>query len=148
LTTLTFESVRKILIPIDGSDYSIRAAEFGISVAKLLKAEVTVIYVMDTIVLDQIGKVTERADAERELKGDGERYLKYIKSMAEKAGIRISALLAEGRPFEQIIHLAKGLHIDLIVMGTFGRRGAERILIGSVAERVIEYSTCPVLVVK
>ena len=148
MTALTFESVRKILIPIDGSDYSIRAAEFGISVAKLLKAEVTVIYVVDTIVLDQIGKVTERTDAERELKGDGERYLKYVKIMAEKAGVSISALLAEGRPFEQITHLAKGLHIDLIVMGTFGRRGAERILIGSVAERVIEYSTCPVLVVK
>jgi nucleotide-binding universal stress UspA family protein len=148
LSTIAFESVRKILIPIDGSDYSMRAAEFGLSVAKLLKAEVTVVYVIDTVVLDQIPKATERAETERELKGDGERYLKYVHSMAEKAGVKSSELLAKGRPFEQIIHLAKGLHTDLIVMGTFGLRGAERILIGSVAERVIEYSTCPVLVVK
>ena len=144
----TFENVRKILIPTDGSDYSMRAAEFGVSMAKLLKAEVTVVYVIDTVVLDQIAKVTERADAERELKGDGERYLNYVHGLAEKAGVKASSLLAKGRPFEQIVHLAKGLHMDLIVMGTFGRSGAERILIGSVAERVIEYANCPVLVVK
>jgi nucleotide-binding universal stress UspA family protein len=46
------------------------------------------------------------------------------------------------------VHIAKNFGINLIVMGTYGRRGAERILIGSVAERVIEYSSCPVLVVK
>ncbi len=144
----TFENVKKILIPTDGSDYSIRAAEFGVSMAKLLHAEITTVYVIDTVVLDQIAKVTERADAERDLKGDGERYLNYVHTLAEKAGVKASSLLAKGRPFEQIVHLAKGLHMDLIVMGTFGRRGAERILIGSVAERVIEYSSCPVLVVK
>ena len=150
MSALTVESVKKILIPIDGSDYSIRAAEFGISLAKLLKAEATVVYVIDTVVLDQIGigKVTERAVAERELQGDGERYLNYVHGLAENAGVKASSLLAKGRPFEQIIHLAKGLQMDLIVMGTFGRRAADRILLGSVAERVIEYSACPVLVVK
>jgi nucleotide-binding universal stress UspA family protein len=148
LSTFTFESIKKILIPTDGSDYSMRAAEFGIGIAKLLKAEVTVVYVIDTVVLDQIAKFTEKTEAERELKGDGERYLKYVHGTAEKAGVKASELLARGKPFEQIVHLAKGLHMDLIVMGSFGLRGAERILIGSVAERVIEYSTCPVLVVK
>ncbi len=146
--TEEFEKVKKILIPTDGSDYSMRAAELGISMAKLLHAEVTIIYVIDTVVLDQIAKVTERADAERDLKGDGERYLNYVHTLADKAGVKASSMLAKGRPFEQIVHLAKGLRADLIVMGSFGRRGAERILIGSVAERVIEYSSCPVLVVK
>ncbi len=146
--TEEFEKVKKILIPTDGSDYSMRAAELGISMAKLLHAEVTIIYVIDTVVLDQIAKVTERADAERDLKGDGERYLNYVHTLADRAGVKASSMLAKGRPFEQIVHLAKGLRADLIVMGSFGRRGAERILIGSVAERVIEYSSCPVLVVK
>jgi nucleotide-binding universal stress UspA family protein len=148
LSMPTFESIRKILVPTDGSDYSMRAAEFAVSIARLLKAEVTVTYVIDTVVLDQISKGTERVDAERELKSDGERYLNYVHSMAEKAGVKSSVLLAKGRPFEQIVHLAKGLQMDLIVMGTFRRRGTERILMGSVAERVIEYSPCPVLVVK
>lgn len=143
-----FEKTKSILIPIDGSDYSVRAAEYGISVAKLLGAEIVVLYVIDTVVLDQMKKMTGRSDAERELKTDGERYLSYITGVAEKSGVKARSLLAVGRPFEQIVHLAKGLHVDLIVMGSFGRRGADRILIGSVAERVIEYSACPVLVVK
>lgn len=143
-----FEGVHKILIPTDGSDYSVRAAEYGVSVAKMLGAEITVVYVIDTVVLDQAAKVTEREIMERELKGDGERYLRYVVGVAEHEGVKASSFLAKGRPYEQIVHLAKGLKVDLIVMGTYGRRGAERILIGSVAERVIEYASCPVLVVR
>lgn len=146
--SLRFGDVRRILIPTDGSDYSVHAAEYGVSVAKLLGAEVTVVYVIDTVVLDQVSKLTEREVVERELKGDGERYLRYIVGVAQNEGVKASSILAKGRPFEQIVHLAKGLKMDLIVMGTYGHRGAERILIGSVAERVIEYASCPVLVVR
>lgn len=144
----TLENVKKILIPTDGSDYSVRAAEYGLSLAKLLGAEVMVVYVIDTVVLDQAVKVTQREDVERELKQDGQRYVHYILGLAKKAGVKAASFLARGRPVEQIVHIAKNFGIDLIVMGTYGRRGAERILIGSVAERVIEYSSCPVLVVK
>jgi len=146
--SLNIQNVKKILIATDGSDYSMRAAELGISVAKLLGAEITVVYVIDTVVLDQVAKVTERDNTEKELKQAGQRYVKYIVGLAEKEGLKATSLLTRGRPFEQIVHLAKGLGINLIVMGTYGRRGAERILIGSVAERVIEYASCPVLVVR
>ncbi len=71
-----------------------------------------------------------------------------ILGLAEKEGVKATSLIVKGRPFEQIVHLSDGLEMDLIVLGTYGRRGAERILIGSVAERVIEYAHCPVLVVK
>jgi nucleotide-binding universal stress UspA family protein len=146
--TLKFENIKKILIPTDGSDYSIRAAEYGLSIAKMLGAEVMVVYVLDTIVLDQIAKVTERENVDRELKQDGQRYINYVLTLAEKQGIKAASLLVKGKPFEQILYIAKSLSMDLIVMGTYGRRGAERILVGSVAERVIEYATCPVMVVK
>jgi nucleotide-binding universal stress UspA family protein len=141
-------SVKKILIPTDGSDYSMRAAQYGISAAKLLGAEVIIIYVIDTVVLDQISKITARENVEIELKQDGERYIKYIAGLAERSGVKASRLIVTGRPFEQIVHIAKSLGANLIVMGTYGRKGAERILIGSVAERVIEYASCPVLVVR
>ncbi len=135
-------------MPTDGSDYSIRAAEYGISIAKMLGAEVIVVYVIDTIVLSQLDKEAEIEIAEQELKQDGERYINYVIGVARAANVKTTSLIAKGRPFEQIVHLAKDLEADLIVMGTYGRRGAERILIGSVVERVIEYSSCPVLVVK
>jgi nucleotide-binding universal stress UspA family protein len=146
--SLNFKNIKKILIPTDGSDYSLRAAEYGVSIAKMLGAEIIVVYVLDDIVLNQISKVTEREDVERELKNSGQRYIDYVLNFSEREGVKAASLLAKGRPFEQIVHLAKGLNMDLIVMGTYGLRGSERILIGSVAERVIEYSPCPVLVVK
>ncbi len=144
----SFESIRKILVPTDGSDYSIHAAEYALSIAKLNNAQIIVVYVLDEVVIERFTKVSERQGIEDELRTDGERDINYILELAQKAGIKASSVITKGRPFEQIIHLANGLNVDLIVMGTYGRRGAERILIGSVAERVIEYAHCPVLVVK
>jgi nucleotide-binding universal stress UspA family protein len=125
-----------------------RAAEYGIGIAKMLNAHIDVVFVIDEVVLGQFSKPIEREDIEKALKQDGQRYINYVISLAEKEGVKADSLLAKGRPFEQIVHLAKELNIGLIVLGTYGRKGAERILIGSVAERVIEYSLCPVLVVK
>jgi nucleotide-binding universal stress UspA family protein len=146
--SLNFKNVKKILVPTDGSEHSLRAAEYGISIAKMIGAQIVVVFVVDDVVLDQIAKITAHEVAERELKEDGKGYVNYVVGLAGKEGVNSSSLITEGRPFEQIVHLAKELNADLIVMGTYGRRGADRILIGSVAERVIEYAPCPVLVIK
>jgi len=143
-----FKSIKKILIPTDGSKHSMRAAEYAISIAKVVGAQILVIFVVDEIVLDQMVKITEREIAQRELTEDGNGYVEYVLDSAGKAGVKATSLIAEGRPFERIVHVAKDLNVDLIVMGTYGRRGAERILLGSVTERVIEYASCPVLVIK
>jgi nucleotide-binding universal stress UspA family protein len=139
--------IKKILIPTDGSDCSLHAAEFGIYLAKAFTAEVIIIYVIDTVILEEIAKTTEKTVVERELKEKGESYLNYVTSLAEKEGLKAESVLSKGEPHDQIVRFAKSLGVNLIVMGTYGRRGADRILIGSVAERVIEYAPCPVLVV-
>ena len=146
--SMNFKNIQKILVPTDGSDYSMRAAQYGIGIAKMLSAQILVLYVIDKVAIDQISKATEHDSVERELKEDGQRYVNYVLGLAEKEGVKSSSLLTKGSPYEQIVHLARELNIDLIVMGTYGRRGAERVLIGSVAERVIEYAPCPVLVIK
>jgi len=148
LKKFSSETIQKILVPTDGSDYSMRAAEYAISIAKTHDAQITITYVIDEVVIDQFSKPEERETVESELKTDGQRYIHYVMGLAEKEAVKSTSMLVKGRPFEQIVNLAKSLNVDLIVMGTYGRRGAERILIGSVAERVIEYSPCPVLVVK
>lgn len=142
------EEMKKILIPTDGSDCSLRAAELGIRLAKTLGAEISAIYVIDTVILEEMKKIVEKEVIERELKEKAERYLKYITKLAEKEGLKVKTFLAEGEPHDQIVQYAKSLGANLIVMGTCGRRGAARILLGSVAERVIEYAPCPVLVVR
>ena len=146
--TLKIEDIKNILIPIDGSDYSIHAAQLAISLAKVLGAAIHSIYIIDTIILDEISKAEEKNIIEKEFMEDGERYLKYITKLAEQNSVRVDSIILKGQPYDQIINFARAQEVNLIVMGTKGRRGTERILIGSVAERVIEYAPCPVLVVK
>jgi nucleotide-binding universal stress UspA family protein len=148
MRTFSSETINKILVPTDGSAYSNRAAEYAISMAKTHGAEIMITYVVDEVVIDQFSKPAEREAVEVELKSDGQHFIRYVLGLAEKEGVKATSMLVKGRPFEQIVNLAKSFNVDLIVMGTYGRRGAERILIGSVAERVIEYSPCPVLVIK
>jgi nucleotide-binding universal stress UspA family protein len=142
------EKISKILIPTDGSDCSLRAATAGISFAKLFNAEIYAIYVIDTVILEELTRAIATKDVEKELKEKGEHYLDYVVESAEKEGIKAEAILAKGEPHDQIVFFAKTKGIDLIVMGSYGRRGTKRILIGSVTSRVIEYAPCPVLVVK
>jgi nucleotide-binding universal stress UspA family protein len=148
LKKFSSQTIQKILVPTDGSGYSIRAAEYAISIAKTHNAEIIVLYVVDELIVEKFSQSIEQADIEGELKADGQRNVNYVVGLAEKENVKVSSIVAKGRPFEQITGFAKGLEVDLIVMGTYGRRGAERILLGSVAERVIEYSLCPVLIVK
>jgi nucleotide-binding universal stress UspA family protein len=148
LKKFSSETIQKILVPTDGSEHSIRAAEYAISVAKTHNAQVMLVYVVDEVVIDQFSKAAERDVVEAELKNDGQRFIHYVVALAEKEGVKSTSMLIKGRPFEQIVNITKNFDIDLVVMGTYGRRGPERILIGSVAERVIEYAPCPVLVIK
>ncbi len=140
---LNFKNIQKILIPTDGSECSMHAAELGVSIAKMLSAQITVVFVVDEVVLNQFSKATE-SGVKQDLKEDGQRYINNVLGLAKSEGVQASSMIAEGKPFEQIVELAIKLGIDLVVMGTFGRRGADRILIGSVAQKVIEYSSCPV----
>lgn len=142
------ENIKLILVPTDGSAHSIRAAEYALSIARVHKAKILAVFVIDNFVIDQFPKVQSRASIEKELRDSGQSYLNYIVNLAEKQGVAVESVIAEGRPFEQILDLAKTQNADLIVMGTTGRRSTERILIGSVTQRVIEYSPCPVLVIK
>ncbi|MGD6809125.1 MAG: universal stress protein [Candidatus Bathyarchaeia archaeon] len=140
------ETIELILVPTDGSGHSVRAAEYALSIAKVHKAKILAVYVIDNFVVDQFSKVS--SNIEHDLKESGQGYVNYIVNLAEKQGIAVESIVTEGKPFEQIVNLAKTKNVDLIVMGTTGRRSTDRILIGSVTQRVIEYSNCPVLVIK
>ncbi len=140
--------INKILVPTDGSEPSHRAAEFAIALAKNFNAEIIAVYVIDRFIIEEVSKVHERRELEKEIKSKAERTLNYVVKSAEMEGLRASSVILEGPPYDQIVRQAEALNVDVIVMGTTGRRGMERILIGSVAERVIEYAPCPVIVVK
>jgi nucleotide-binding universal stress UspA family protein len=77
-----------------------------------------------------------------------ERQLAGLVAQAKKLGVRVDARLTEGVPSEEILRAARRQHADLIVIGTHGRTGLGRIFMGSVAERVLQRATSPVLTVR
>jgi len=87
-------------------------------------------------------------DLEVRARREVERQLAALVAQVKKAGVRIEAKVTEGVPGEQILRAARRQHADVIVIGTHGRTGLGRIFMGSVAERVLQRATCPVLTVR
>lgn len=142
---------RHILVPIDGSEASLRAVEMAVRLVQLCPAcQMTVLYVIDKLVLNELARFGGRGEkeVEAELEEQGRRYLDLAHQDAAKLGIAVDCQTRKGDPFEEIVAVANSLHADLIIMGHTGRRGTTRVLIGSVTERVLDYAPCPVLVTR
>ena len=142
-------SFSHILIPTDGSDNSVHAGRLAIEMAVLHRARVTLVYVVDSATVDEIAAATAKTSAaiRRELELQGRRYLDYLIRLAEGSNVQAEQEILQGTPYREIAELARERDVDLIVIGRVGCRGARCALVGSVAERVIEYAHCPVLVV-
>ena len=75
-------------------------------------------------------------------------YVEEVKKQAEASGVKAEAFVKEGEAYQAIVDLAKERDVNIIVMGSHGRTGLKRLLMGSVAEKVIGYAPCPVLVTR
>ncbi|HUA19193.1 MAG TPA: universal stress protein [Bryobacteraceae bacterium] len=142
---------RHILVPIDGSEASLGAVDMALRVVQLCPScRMTVLYVVDNLVLNELARFSGRGEkeAESELEEQGRRYLDLARQDAAKLGIATECETRKGDPFEEIVAAANGSHADLIIMGHTGRRGTTRVLIGSVTQRVLDYAPCPVLVTR
>jgi len=138
-----------ILVPTDGSENSVHAGRLAIQMAVLHHTQMTLMYVVDSATVDEIAGATAKTSAaiRRELEIQGRRYLDYLVRLAGFSNVQADQMIREGTPYREIADLAREHRVDLIVMGRVGCRGARCALVGSVAERVIEYAHCPVLVV-
>ena len=134
----------KILVAVDGSPFSDLAVDQAISLGGICNSEIFVISVVD-LYPEQM----EVAPALVEKMSEEVRtYLDKAKEKVDKADIPCETIVhMGGKPHEFIVQEAKEKGIDLIVMGTHGRTGIRRILMGSVARNVIGHAPCPVLVV-
>jgi len=139
-----------ILAPIDGSDTSVSVARTAIRIARALGAELCFLYVVDARGLKDMARFSgrDKEDVQRDLTAKGHSYLGYAGHLASLAGQEAATALRVGVPQEEITAEARERGADLIVIGRVGQRGPRRVMIGSVAERVIEYAPCPVLVVQ
>jgi nucleotide-binding universal stress UspA family protein len=141
--------IRKILVPIDGSAASLAAHRLALDLAAAYKAEVVLLYVVDSSVLDELSRLSgqERPRLLHDMEESGKSLLTSLSREAQTQMVKATADLQHGMPDEIIMQEAQRHRADLIVMGKIGRKGHRRSLVGSVTERVLEASDFPVLVV-
>jgi nucleotide-binding universal stress UspA family protein len=138
--------VTKILVSIDGSDESMDAADRAISMAKEHNAELYALHVIRPDV-DLFGP-HETSEHIIEMKNEGEEYLNKVKFKANEKNIQVKTEIVSSMNVSSGILDYAEQNGDLIVIGTKGRSGFKRLLLGSVASHVVTYAHCPVLVVK
>ncbi len=136
----------KILIPTDGSDYTKEAIKKGLELAKVLDAEVTALYVVDQTSFINFPMDSTIVSVYSLLEKEGKDAVGYVKAEGAKLGLDVIEKIEEGSPPRKIMEISK--QYDLIVMGTLGRTGVSKLLLGSVAEKVVRFADCPVLVVR
>jgi nucleotide-binding universal stress UspA family protein len=141
---------KHILAPIDGSACSINAGRLAVDVATVSQAQITFVYVVDTVMVDELAGVSRRPieGIQQEMEANGQRYLRHLTQRAGRQGLEVNQTICLGVPYAEIARLAREDSADLIVMGQVGGHGARRLMMGSVTQRVIELAPCPVLVVK
>jgi nucleotide-binding universal stress UspA family protein len=142
------EFYRNIVIATDGSENTQKAISYGIEIAKLSGAIVHALYVIDTSSYSTIPMDAGWEEMYEILRKEGEKAIFNVKERGEAAGVEVREVLWEGHPSTEIINFAEKNDIDLIVMGTLGKTGLDRFLLGSVAEKVVRNSKVPVLVVQ
>lgn len=149
---------QKILVGIDGSDKSLEAADYSISIAKNTNAQLIILNVLETEPWYYGKRAYEWGSAEElhkvyeNEKAEIQKILDEIKEKAKTLGIQSKTKILmipriEGT-IKPILKYAEDEGIDLIVVGTRGRTGIKRMLLGSVASGVVAFAHCPVMVVK
>jgi nucleotide-binding universal stress UspA family protein len=144
-------SLRSILVPIDGSEPSFRAANYAIKIAQMAGAQVQCIHTvarMPTYSAYTIPTIlTEYIEGAKQ---DAQKWYDEINAVAAKAGVEMKTetILDVTSVADSIINYAKQHSVDLIVIGTKGRTGLTKFVLGSVASGVTAHALCPVLVVR
>jgi nucleotide-binding universal stress UspA family protein len=141
--------VKKILVPIDFSDYSKKALQYAFNLAQHFNAQIVLIYVIEPVIYPadfSMGQVAlPSVDVEMNTRAKEE-----LESLAKKeiSGLDFKTVIKTGKPFVEIVETAAEEDIDLIIIASHGHTGVEHLLFGSTAEKVIRKAPCPVLTLR
>lgn len=140
-----------ILVPVDGSSTSSKAIEKAAALAKAFKSEVIVVCVIDTYAFTGVGTEFAYGQAEYLSAATAEANLAInaARKFLEANGTVVRASVVEGQAvYKSILESAESAGADLIVMGSHGRRGLEKLVLGSVAAQVLSHTHLPVMIVR
>jgi nucleotide-binding universal stress UspA family protein len=146
-TTNSKEKFSKILVAIDGSNQSMDAASYAIYLSHKYNAELYALHVIGYDV-DLFGP-HETSEYMIRMRNEGEKYLDKVRLKTDEKNIQIKAeIISSINTAQGIVDYTQEKNLELIVIGTRGRSGFKKLLLGSVASKVVTYAHCPVLVVK
>ena len=143
-------TIKKVLVPIDFSDYSKSALKYAVNFAKSFNADIILIYVVEPIIyppdfsMGQIAMPSINTEWDDRAKNELQ---KLAKSEITDI-VNVKTIIKTGKPFVEIIETAKEENVDLIIIATHGHSGVEHILFGSTAEKVVRKAPCPVLTLR
>lgn len=135
-----------VVVPIDGSTQSTAALSTALELFP--EATLTLLYVADPLETDDGGDSSSAGELRDEQREIAERYFESTKTRVDLDGRRLETAIEVGSPWREIVRFADERDVDHVVMGSHGRDGAARVLLGSVAELVVRRSLVPVTVVK
>lgn len=150
-------AIRKILVAVDGSKPSVDASVQAIDISKRLNAEMTALYVVSPDIRYNYVEDTITPRLPRALKDvmmiamqTGEKHLDKVKQKAREKDVRVKTdvIIGISSVVKEIVEYAEKNKIDMIVIGSRGLSGIKKMLLGSVANGVVTYAHCPVLVAK
>ena len=144
----------RILVPTDGSETAEKAVEHALDLAEQYGTEVHALYVVDTNAMslslggEQLDRIEQGHYGEmEEVRERADRATGYVADRAADRGLETVEHVSAGRPHDMIANYVDSNDIDLVVMGSHGRSGVRRALLGSVTERTLRSTPAPVLVV-
>lgn len=141
-------SFKKIMIATDGSENTKNSVKSGIELARQTGATVYAVYVVSTDYYSSIAMDIDWETMYGGLKKEGQECLKLVEEAGKEVGVTVESVLLEGHPFSEIVDFAEKEEMDLVILGTHGRTGLDRLLLGSVAGNVVKHCKVPVMVVR
>ena len=140
----------RVVVAVDGSDYSMKAADYAVNLAKNTGAEIIALNIIDISSIFRILPPATKKELVDIGKQEARRMFQDVEEMATKRGVEIKTEIIETSEsvVDAMIRYAEEKKIDLIVVGTKGKSGMTKALLGSVASKIVTYSPCPVLVVR
>ena len=144
-------TLKTVLVPTDFSDASESALRYGKAMAEKFGASLHVVHVMEDLLAHAWAAevyVSSMPQLRDEIEKESRQRLGALLTDGERKAFRAETALLAGNPFLEIVRYAKAHDVDLIVMGTHGRGPIAHMLLGSVAEKVVRKSPCPVLTVR
>jgi nucleotide-binding universal stress UspA family protein len=143
---------QRILVGVDGSPTSIRGLDEAIRLAKATGAQLLLVHVLNSLILEsEVASTAYYQALADSIRASGANILENAAMLAHEAGVSFEQKMVEkigAHAWQEIVAQAKDWKADLIVVGTHGRRGLERLVMGSDAELVLRHSPVPVLMVR